>query len=561
MKDERQRILEAQQSWKEGKYGPRVPECAGYQKEVPTGSGAVAVKSLYTPVDLSGAGYLDSVGFPGEYPFTRGIDPLMYRGTPWTIGEYAGFGTAEDSNRRYKYLIEHGQTGGVSIALDLPTQLGYDSDHELAEGEVGRVGVAIDTLRDVEILFDGIPLDKAGRVFTTANAISPIMLGWLMAVAEKQGVSPDSFVISIQNDIIKEFVARGTYIFPIGPSVRVATDVIEFCANRHPMWRSITVCGSHMRQAGADAVQEIAFAIANAKAYIQEALQRGIDIDRIAPTITLQLVAHNDLFEEVSKFRAVRRLWANLMRETFQARDPASYKVRCLVFTAGSTLTAQQPLNNVVRIAVQALAGVLGGAEVIYTASFDEALATPSEEAVRIAVRTQQILAEESNVAAAVDPLGGSYYVEWLTNELFEKAMAYIREIDRNGGAISAVEEGYYQKHIAEGAYRQQQEIESGKRAVVGVNKHRLGDEERGINILEVDPVVEERQKKKLLEVKRARENEEVKVRLRAVESAARRGDNLVKPVYEAVKAYATGGEICDVLRDIFGEYDAGFKL
>lgn len=559
--DDRQKILEALNRWKEQTYYPRIAGYPEFKREILTGSGAASVKSLYTPLDLDRINYLESIGFPGEYPCTRGIDPLMYRGALWTIGEYAGFGTAEDSNQRYKYLIEHGQTGGINIALDLPTQLGYDSDDELAEGEVGRVGVALDTLRDVEILFAGLPLNRVGRVFTTANAISPIMLSWLMALAEKQGVPLDSFVVNIQNDILKEFVARGTYIFPIRPSVGVATDVIEFCATRYPMWRSITVCGSHMRQAGADAVQEIAFALANAKAYILEAMKRGVEIDYLAPTITLQLVAHNDFFEEISKLRAVRKLWAVLLKETFHARNPESYRLRLLVFTAGSTLTAQQPLNNIVRVAVQALAAALGGAQVIYTASYDEALATPTEEAVRIAMRTQQILGEESNIAAVIDPLGGSYYVEWLTNELFEKAMNYIAEIDGKGGAITAIEEGHYQKYIAEGAYRQQREIESGKRVVVGVNKYQLDSEEREIGILEVNPIVEEKQKRNLQGVRKTRDNTEVKRRLRALESSARKGQSLIIPVYEAVRSYASVGEICSVLRDVFGEHTASFRL
>lgn len=530
---------------------------AGARPEVRTGSGAIAIKPLYSPVDLENTDYLEKIGFPGNSPFTRGIDPEMYRNNPWSIGEYAGFGTAEDSNRRFKYLIEKGQTGGINIALDLPTQLGYDSGNPVSRGEVGRVGVALDSLADIEILFDGIPLDKAKRVFTTANAISPIMLAWIMALAEKQGVDFSKFVISVQNDILKEFVARGTYIYPPEPSIKITTDVIQFCSNNHPLWRSITVCGSHMRQAGANAVQEIAFALSNLIAYVERTIAAGVDIDRLAPTINLQHVAHNDLFEEIAKFRAIRYLWTKIMKNRFHAQNEDSLKARLLVFTAGSTLTAQQPLNNIARVTVQALAAILGGAQVIYTASYDEALATPTEEAVTVAIRTQQILASESNAGCTADPLGGSYFIETLTRQMAGEAEKLMAEIELRGGAVKAIEEGYYQKLISEGAFRFQRQVENGERVVVGVNQYQE-EEDREVEIFEIDPEVEQRQIDRLKELKRTRDNREVVQKLKDLESKARGKANLIPTMLEVVKTYATIEEICDVLRGVYGTYEPG---
>ena len=541
------------EEWERGQLQESLRVKGERKKEFKTGSRAIKIDRLYTPLNLKDRDYLEDIGFPGRYPFTRGIDPTMYRGAIWGIGEYAGYGSAEESNRRYKYLLDHGQTSGVIIAMDLPTQIGYDSDHPLARGEVGRVGVAIDTLRDIEILFDGIPLNKAGRVFTTANAISPIMMAMVIALGKKQGVPLDSFTLNIQNDILKEFVARGTYIFPLKPSMKLSTDVMEWVVRHYPRWRSITVCGSHMRQAGANAVQEAAFAIANAIAYVESCLRRGLEMDRIGPTMTFQFTIPSDLFEEVAKFRAARRAWARVVKEKFRAQDPHAGAMSILSWNAGYTLTPQEPLNNIIRVTLQALAGVLGGVQFLHTSSYDEALATPTEESVKVALRTLQILAHEFELPNTVDPLGGSYFVESLTNQIESGVWEYLEKIDKMGGALRVIESGFYHKEIANCAYEYQKEVEAKERLILGVNLH-PAKEKPNIRIHRVDPAVEEKQIASLNRVKKERNNEEVKRALARVEKAAQNEENLIPTLVEAVVAYATIGEICHTLRGVYGE-------
>ncbi|MDN5348342.1 MAG: methylmalonyl-CoA mutase, N-terminal domain [Clostridia bacterium] len=519
-----------------------------------TTTSGIAVKRLYTPLDIAGQDYAHDLGFPGEYPYTRGVQPTMYRGRLWTMRQYAGFASAEESNRRYKYLLEQGQTG-LSVAFDLPTQLGYDSDHPLAEGEVGKVGVAIDSLADMETLFDGIPLDKVSTSMTI-NAPAAILLAMYLAVAEKQGIGFDKLDGTIQNDILKEYAARGTYIFPPDPSMRLVTDIFAFCSEHVPRWNTISISGYHMREAGATAVQEVAFTLANGIAYVEAAIKKGLNVDKFASRLSFFFNAHNNLLEEVAKFRAARRLWARIMKERFGAQDPRSWMLRFHTQTAGSTLTAQQPENNIVRTTIQALAAVLGGTQSLHTNSFDEALALPTEKSVRIALRTQQILAYESGVADTVDPLAGSYFIESLTEEIERRAMEYIAKIDAMGGAPRAIEQGYIQREIQESAYRYQMEIERGERIVVGVNKFQI-EEEIPQELLKVDPAVRDLQIKKLKEIKAKRDNLAVRQALKELRQAAEGEDNLMPPILKAVKVYATLGEICDVLRGVFGEYRA----
>jgi methylmalonyl-CoA mutase N-terminal domain/subunit len=516
-----------------------------------TGSN-LEVDRLYTPLDAQENDYIKDLGFPGEYPFTRGIQPTMYRGRLWTMRQYAGFGTAEESNERYKFLLSQGQTG-LSVAFDLPTQIGYDSDHPMAQGEVGKVGVAIDSLKDMEILFDGIPLDQVSTSMTI-NAPAAILLAMYIAVAEKQGVSPEKLSGTIQNDILKEYVARGTYIFPPEPSMRLITDIFEFCSRNVPKWNTISISGYHIREAGATAVQEVAFTLANGIAYVEAAIKAGLDVDDFAPRLSFFFNAHNDLLEEVAKFRAARRLWAKIMKERFKAKNPRSMMLRFHTQTAGSTLTAQQPDNNIVRVAIQALAAVLGGTQSLHTNSRDEALALPTEESVRIALRTQQIIAYESGVTETVDPLAGSYYVEHLTNLIEQKAMEYIQKIDELGGAPKAIEKGYIQQEIQDSAYRYQQEIESGRRIVVGVNKFQI-EEEPPKNLLKVNPEVEKIQRKKLEVLRATRDNIAVKSALEELSCKAKTSENLMPSIINCVKVYATLGEISDTLRGVFGEY------
>jgi len=513
----------------------------------------IPIKRLYTPLDTEDMDYFEYLGFPGEYPFTRGVQPTMYRGRYWTMRQYAGFASAEESNKRYKFLLEQGQTG-LSVAFDLPTQIGYDSDHEMAIGEVGKVGVAIDSLKDMEILFDGIPLDKVSTSMTI-NAPAAILLAMYIAVAEKQGVSPDKLRGTIQNDILKEYSSRGTYIFPPRPSMRIITDIFAYCSEYVPQWNTISISGYHIREAGATAVQEVAFTLANGIAYVEAAINAGLDVDRFAPRLSFFFNSHLDFFEEIAKFRAARRLWAKIMKERFGAKNPRSMMVRFHTQTAGCTLTAQQPLNNIVRVAFQALAAVLGGTQSLHTNSMDEALCLPSEEAVQVALRTQQIIAHEIGVTDTVDPLAGSYYIEKLTDEIFHRAEEYIKKIDEMGGAPSAIEKGFIQREIQDSAYRYQKEIERGERIVVGLNRYQVDEEHKG-RLLRVDPAVRELQIKKLKELKENRDNSKVEEALKRVKEVAQGDENLMFPILDAVKAYATLGEICDVLRDIFGEYE-----
>jgi methylmalonyl-CoA mutase N-terminal domain/subunit len=509
------------------------------------------IKALYAPEDLDGQDYSERIGYPGEYPFTRGIQPTMYRGRLWTMRQYAGFASAEESNERYRYLLEQGQTG-LSIAFDLPTQIGYDSDHPLAQGEIGKVGVAIDTLGDMEVLFQQIPLDRVSTSMTI-NSTAPVLLAMYIALAQKQGVDPAKLNGTIQNDILKEYVARGTYILPPRPSMRLITDIFKYCGEHVPRWNTISISGYHIREAGATAAQELAFTLANGIAYVQAAIDVGLDVDNFAGRLSFFFASHNNLFEEVAKFRAARRLWARLMKERFGAKDPRSWMLRFHTQTGGCTLTAQQPDNNVIRTAMQALAAVLGGTQSLHTNSRDEAYATPSEEAVTIALRTQQVLAYESGVADSVDPLAGSYFVESLTNTLEAEAMEYIDRIDSMGGALAAIEQGFPQREIQESSYRYQKDIESEKRVVVGVNRF-VSSYPKPSGLLRLDPEVAKRQKARLARVKQERDGDAVGAALKKLEVAARGTENTMPAFLECVAAYATIGEICDVLRGIFGE-------
>ncbi|MDA8425423.1 MAG: methylmalonyl-CoA mutase family protein [Treponema sp.] len=537
-------------AWK-AKVGASLQKHPERRAQFVTGSGA-PVERLYTPLDLEGRDQAAEIGLPGEYPYTRGVQTTMYRGRLWTMRQYAGFASAEESNKRYKYLLGQGQTG-LSVAFDLPTQIGYDSDHPLAAGEVGKVGVAIDSLADMETLFDGIPLDQVSTSMTI-NAPAAVLLAMYIAVAEKQGVSADKLEGTIQNDILKEYVARGTYIFPPGPSMRLITDIFAYCSKSVPNWNTISISGYHIREAGSTAAQEVAFTLADGIAYVAAAVKAGLDVDEFGPRLSFFFNAHNDLFEEVAKFRAARRLWAALMRERFGAKNPKSLMLRFHTQTGGSTLTAQQPDNNVVRVAIQALSAVLGGTQSLHTNSKDEALALPTENSVRIALRTQQIIAYESGAAETVDPLAGSYYVESLTNRIEEEASAYLKRVDDLGGAVKAIEQGYVQQEIQDSAYRYQMEVEKGERVVVGLNKFQI-DEGRPEGLLRVDPVVGERQVARLRELKAKRDDAKVKAALGELGAVAKGEGNLMPPILAAVRSYATLGEVCDVLRGVFGEY------
>ena len=512
----------------------------------------IPVKRVYTPLDVADLDYMKELGLPGEYPFTRGVQPTMYRGRFWTMRQYAGFGTAEDTNRRYRFLLEQGQTG-LSVAFDLPTQIGYDSDHPLAQGEVGKVGVTIDSIKDMETLFDQIPLDKVSTSMTI-NAPAALLLAMYVAVAEKQGVSSKDLTGTLQNDILKEYAARGTYIFPPKPSMRIITDIFSFCSREVPQWNTISISGYHIREAGSTAVQEVAFTLANGIAYVEAAINAGLDVDEFAPRLSFFFNAHLDFLEEIAKFRATRRLWAGIMQNRFKAKDPRSVMMRFHTQTAGCTLTAQQPKNNIVRVAFQALSAVLGGTQSLHTNSMDEAFCLPSEEAVRVALRTQQLIAHESGVTDTVDPFGGSYYIEGLTNEILDRAQGYIDKIDELGGAASAIEKGFIHREIQDSAYRYQREIEKGERIVVGVNKFQV-EEESPKDLLRVDPSVRVSQIEGLKRLKSERDNGRVTGILGELRKAAEGNDNLMPIILDAVKAYATLGEICDALREVFGEY------
>ena len=533
---------------------PKQPE----RKKSFSNTSGIPVNRVYTPLDSPEENYLEHISFPGEYPFTRGVQPTMYRGRYWTMRQYAGFATAEESNKRYKFLLEQGQTG-LSVAFDLPTQIGYDSDHPMAQGEVGKVGVAISSLLDMETLFDGIPLDKVSTSMTI-NAPAALLLAMYIAVAEQQGVPTEKLRGTIQNDILKEYSSRGTYIFPPKPSMRIITDIIAFCAEKVPQWNSISISGYHIREAGSTAVQEVAFTLANGIAYVEAALSAGLDIDTFGPRLSFFFNAHLDFFEEAAKYRAARRLWAEIMKERFHAKNPKSMMIRFHTQTAGCTLTAQQPMNNTVRVAFQAMSAVLGGTQSLHTNSMDEALCLPSEGAVQVALRTQQIIAHETGVTDTVDPLAGSYYVEELTREIYQRAKDYIEKIDDMGGAPAAIEKGYIQKEIQDSAYRYQREIEENERIVVGLNRFQV-EEKRPGNLLRVDPAVRLSQIERLKKLRAERDGGRVQEDLGRLKRAAESKGNLMEPILEAVKAYATLGEICDVLREVFGEYQQSTTL
>jgi len=544
------RFEREKQAWKKNILNPLLEKRPERKKEFQTGSGD-PVDRIYFPNDPSDE-YPDKLGFPGEYPFTRGVQPTMYRGRFWTMRQYAGFGSAEESNRRYQYLLEHGQTG-LSVAFDLPTQIGYDSDHPLCAGEVGKVGVAIDSLADMELLFKDIPLDSVSTSMTI-NAPAAVLLAMYIAVAEKQSVPAVKLRGTIQNDILKEYMARGTYIFPPDNSMRLITDIFSFCSEHVPKWNTISISGYHIREAGSTASQEVAFTIADGIAYVDAAIGAGLKVDDFAPRLSFFFNAHNDLLEEIAKFRAARRFWADIMKNRFSAKSPKSMMLRFHTQTGGSTLTAHQPDNNIVRVAIQTLAAVLGGTQSLHTNSKDEALALPSEHAVRIALRTQQIVANESGVTNTVDPLAGSYFLEELTDRIESEARNYISRIDSIGGMVRAIEEGYPQRQIQDSAYTCQKEIENSDRIVVGVNSFQI-DEQPIEGLLKVDPAVENAQYKKLENIKSSRDSHAVSERLASLRVAASTSENLMPFILDAVRSYATLGEVCGVLRDEFGEY------
>lgn len=542
--------MDEKKEWESGIVAKALEKSPERCSEFLTTSG-IPVERLYTPEDVSGQ-YTEQLGYPGQYPFTRGIQPTMYRGRFWTMRQYAGFATAEESNRRYRYLLEQGQTG-ISIAFDLPTQIGYDSDDPMAHGEVGKVGVAIDSLADMEVLFREIPLDKISTSMTI-NAPAAVLLAFYIAAAEKQGVPASALKGTIQNDILKEYSARGTYIFPPAPSMRLITNTFAFCAQNVPKWNTISISGYHIREAGSTAAQEIAFTLADGIAYVEAALDAGMDVDDFAGRLSFFFNAHNDLLEEVAKYRAARRLWAKIMKERFHAKKDRSMMLRFHTQTGGSTLTAQQPDNNIVRVAIQTLAAVLGGTQSLHTNSRDEALALPTEDSVRIALRTQQIVANESGVANTIDPLGGSYYVERMTDQLQQAAEAYIEKIDAMGGAVKAVEQGFIQREIAESAYRYQCAVERGDQVVVGVNRFTI-EEPPVKGLMRVDAATAEHQIEKLRAMKAGRDNVLVRQRLETLYTAAQGSENLMPFILDCARAYCTEGEICGELRKVFGEY------
>ena len=550
-KNDVSKIRETVESWEATKV-KKALEKFPERKETFKNSSEIEVKRLYTPADIEELDYERDLGIPAQYPFTRGVQDTMYRGRFWTMRMYAGFATAEESNKRYKYLIEQGSMG-LSVAFDLPTQMGYDSSDEISKGEVGKVGVAIDSLADMEILFDGIPLDKVSTSMTI-NAPAAVLLAMYIAVAEKQGVTSDKLRGTIQNDILKEYVARGTYIFPVKPSMRLITNIFEYCSKEVPLWNTISISGYHIREAGSTAAQEIAFTLSNGIAYVQAAIDAGLDVDSFAPRLSFFFNAHNDLFEEVAKYRAARRIWAKVMKNRFNATNPKSMMLKFHTQTGGSTLTAQQPENNIVRVAIQTLAAVLGGTQSLHTNSKDEALALPTEASVRTALRTQQIVAHESGAADTIDPLAGSYYVESLTNQLEDAAMELINKIDDLGGSPSAIEKGYMQQEIMDASYTYQKEIESGKRIIVGMNKFQV-EEPKPTGLLRVDPIVGELQENKIADLKQKRDSQKVEKALASLKNACSTDENLMPYILDAVKAYATLGEICNVMRDVFGEY------
>ena len=549
--DLKTKIQNAYKEWEENTYKKFINNKPERLKQYTTASFS-EVKPLYTPNDFNEENYLSKLNFPGEYPYTRGIQPTMYRGKLWTMRQYAGFGTAHESNKRYRYLLSQG-TSGLSVAFDLPTQIGYDSDDPIAYGEVGKVGVAIDTLADMEILFDKIPLDKISTSMTI-NASAAVLLAMYVAVAEKQGVPKNKISGTIQNDILKEYIARGTYIFPPKASMRLITNIFEYCAQEIPRWNTISISGYHIREAGSTASQEVGFTLANGIAYVNAALKAGLDIDEFAGQLSFFFNSHNDLLEEVAKYRAARRLWAKIMKVRFHAKKNRSVMLRFHTQTAGSTLTAQQVDNNIIRVTIQTLAAVLGGTQSLHTNSKDEALALPTENSVMTALRTQQIVAYESGAANTIDPLAGSYFLETMTDRIEKDAEDYINKIDSLGGMINAIENGYVQKEIQEAAYKYEKEIESGERIVVGVNKFKV-EEDQKPDLLKIDLNIQDEQIKSLKKIKSTRDNYRVNKAIKKLKDTAREEKNLMPPIIEAVKVYASVGEICNALRDVFGEY------
>ena len=550
-------IAAQQQHWQIEVVEPVLARTPERQADFTTSSG-ITLKRLYTPLDSPDADYLEQSNFPGQFPFTRGVHPTMYRGRQWTMRQYAGFGTAEVSNQRYKFLLEHGQKG-LSVAFDLPTQMGYDSDHPMAAGEVGKVGVAIASLQDMETLFKDIPLNQVSTSMTI-NATAATLLALYIAVAKKQGVAPAQLTGTIQNDILKEYMARGTYIYPPKPSMRLITDVFAYAAKEMPRWNTISISGYHIREAGSTAVQEVAFTLADGIAYVEAALEAGLDVNEFGTQLSFFFNVHNHFLEEIAKFRAARRLWARIMRDRFQATAPRAQMLRFHAQTAGSTLTAQQPDNNIVRVALQAMAAVLGGAQSLHTNSRDEALALPTEESVQIALRTQQIIAHETGVATSVDPIGGSYAIEALTKAIEERAQAYLDQIDTMGGAVRAIELGFLQGEIQRSAYQYQQEIEARSRIVVGMNAYTL-ENEPVPPLLRIDPDLERQQVARVQALRAQRNNVQVKAVLQRLEYAAHGSENLMPLLIRAVECYATLGEIADTLRAVFGEHQEQIVL
>lgn len=520
-------------------------------REIETSS-HISIKPLYTPADLKGSDYESEVGYPGEYPFTRGVQPTMYRGRLWTMRQYAGMGDADESNKRYQYLLAQGTTG-LSVAFDLPTQIGMDSDHPLATGEVGKVGVSIDSIEDMERLFAGIDLTKISTSMTI-NATASILLALYVAVARRQGADLHKLSGTVQNDVLKEYIARGTYIYPPQQAMRIITDLFGWANQNVPEWNTISISGYHMREAGSSAVQEVAFTLGNGMAYVDAAIRAGLEVDKFAPRISFFFNAHNNFLEEVAKFRAARRMWARIMREHFKAKNPRAWMLRFHTQTAGSTLSAQQPENNIVRTAIQALAAVLGGTQSLHTNSFDEALALPTEQAARIALRTQQIIAYESGAPQTIDPLAGSYYLETLTNEIEQQAAEYLGKIEVLGGMLKAIERGFVQQEIQNAAYEYQQQVDRQEAIVVGVNRFAV-EEEKPIPILRIDPALETKQVERVRALRAKRDSTPWKIAIAGVEEAARSGANLMPRILAAVEAYATVGEISDAMRRVFGEY------
>ncbi len=549
--NQQEEVIAKKKEWEETTLKKTTEKFPERQEEFMTTS-SQPINRLYTPLDIKNFGYVKDLGFPGEFPFTRGVQPTMHRGRLWTMRQFAGFGSPEETNKRFKFLLEHGQTG-LSVAFHLPTLYGYDSDDPMADGECGRCGVAIDSLKDMEILFDGIPLEKVSTSMTI-NSPAPILLAMYQVVGEKQGVTADKLRGTVQNDILKEYIAQKEYIFPPEPSMRLIVDMIEYCTHEMPQFNTISISGYHIREAGSTAVQELAFTLADGFAYVDAAIERGLNVDDFAPRLSHFFNSHNDLFEEIAKFRAARRIWSKIMKEKYNATG-RSLLLRFHTQTAGCSLTAQQPEINVIRVSIQALAAVLGGTQSLHTNSLDEALALPTEDAVRIALRTQQIIAHESGVTNTIDPLAGSYFIEALTNEMEKQTLDYFDRIEQLGGVIPAIEKGFFQKEIADSAFRYQKEIDEKKRVVVGVNDY-TQEEETPIPLLLIDPEVQNKQVERKEQIKKTRDQEKVNQILKRIQEAAQGTENLMPLIVEAVREYATVQEICDVFREVFGIYE-----